>query len=154
MGTRVERAQSQTDLASKARSYQLLSEAVDGMDVTAVEETSRRVVDHVRNGNGPAFLEYRTYRFRAHSMFDAELYRDKSEVDEWKTRDPILALRKRLVEAGLADESMLAAVDVSVNDEVAKAVEYAERGSLEPVEHLLSDVYTPPGLGRELAARG
>src|SRR6516164_6597583 len=84
MGTRLERAQSQTDLATKARSYRIPADPVDGMDVRAVEEAARRAVDAVRRGDGPIFLDLRTYRFRAHSMFDAELYRDKSEVEQWK----------------------------------------------------------------------
>jgi pyruvate dehydrogenase E1 component alpha subunit len=145
MGTRLERAQSQTDLAAKARSYQMPAEPVDGMDVLAVEVAARRAVERVRRGDGPAFLELRTYRFRAHSMFDAELYRDKSEVERWKERDPIATFTASLKERALAADDLIAALDASVSDEVSQAVDFAESGTWEPVEHLLNDVYTPPG---------
>lgn len=143
MGTRLERAQSQTDLATKARSYRIPADPVDGMDVRGVEEAARRAVDAVRRGDGPIFLELRTYRFRAHSMFDAELYRDKSEVELWKQRDPIATLTTTLKERGLATDALLAAIDVSVWDEVDRAVHYAEEGAWEPVDDLLKDVYIP-----------
>jgi pyruvate dehydrogenase E1 component alpha subunit len=144
MGTRLERAQSQTDLATKAASsYLMASEAVDGMDVLAVEAATRRAVESVRRGDGPAFLEFRTYRFRAHSMFDAELYREKSEVEAWKQRDPIALLTTRLKERGEATDAVLAALEVSVSDEIEVAVRFAEDAGWEPVEDLLKDVYTP-----------
>ncbi len=143
MGTRLERAQSQTDLAAKARSYRIPAEAVDGMDVLAVESATRRAADAARRGEGPAFLECRTYRFRAHSMFDAELYRDKAEVEAWKPRDPITTFTSRLRERGEANDAILAALEASVADEIDLAVRFAEGGTWEPVEELLNDVYTP-----------
>jgi pyruvate dehydrogenase E1 component alpha subunit len=121
------------------------ADAVDGMDVLAVEAAARRAADAVRRGEGPTFLELRTYRFRAHSMFDAELYRDKSEVELWKQRDPIPALTAQLEAAGLVTDAALAAIDASVADEIELAVRFAEAGTWEPVEDLLTDVYTPPG---------
>jgi TPP-dependent pyruvate/acetoin dehydrogenase alpha subunit len=143
MGTRLERAQSQTDLALKARSYLIPAEAVDGMDVTAVETATARAADAVRRGDGPAFLEVRTYRFRAHSMFDAELYRDKSEVERWKTRDPIATFIAALKGGNIATDALIAALNVSISDEIERAVQFAEAGTWEPVEHLMNDVYTP-----------
>ncbi len=143
MGTRLDRAQSQTDLVSKARSYVMAAEPVDGMDALAVEAATTRAVDAVRRGEGPAFLEVRTYRFRAHSMFDAELYRDKSEVEAWKQRDPIATLTASLEERGFATDAAIAAIETSVSDEIGRAVQFAEAGTWEPVEDLLKDVYTP-----------
>jgi pyruvate dehydrogenase E1 component alpha subunit len=143
MGTRIERALSQTDVASKARTYGITAESVDGMDVVAVEAAARRAADTVRAEGGPFFLECRTYRFRAHSMFDAELYRDKAEVEEWKKRDPILLLRSQLATANALDEGAYAALDTEVEQEIARAVAFAEAGTWEPVEHLTRDVYTP-----------
>jgi pyruvate dehydrogenase E1 component alpha subunit len=143
MGTRLERAQSQTDLAAKARSYLMPAEPVDGMDVLAVEAAARRAAAAVRNGEGPAFLEFRTYRFRAHSMFDAELYRDKSEVEVWKQRDPITTFISHLQERGKAADAILGALNASVSDEIDVAVQFAEAGTWEPVDDLLKDVYTP-----------
>ena len=139
MGTRIERAQSQTDLTAKARAYRLPADAVDGMDVTAVEAAARDAADAVRRGDGPRFLDIRTYRFRAHSMFDAELYRDRAEVEEWRRRDPIAALTGRLEAQGVAT----GALDASVAAEVEQAVRFAEAGTWEPVENLMTDVYTP-----------
>jgi pyruvate dehydrogenase E1 component alpha subunit len=143
MGTRLERAQSQIDLAAKARGYLMPAESVDGMDVLTVEAATKRVAEAVRRGDGPAFLEFRTYRFRAHSMFDAELYRDKAEVELWKQRDPIATLTSSLTTRGLATDASVAELDASVASEVDLAVRFAEAGTWEPVENLLDDVYTP-----------
>lgn len=143
MGTRLDRAQSQIDLALKARSYLLPAEPVDGMDVLAVDAAVGRLAAQVRAGLGPAFLELRTFRFRAHSMFDPELYREKAEVELWKTRDPIAMLAGRLSRWGLAGEAALADFDTAVAAEVEDAVMFAEAGTWEPVEDLTKDVYTP-----------
>jgi pyruvate dehydrogenase E1 component alpha subunit len=142
MGTHVERAQSQTDLSAKARAYELPASAVDGMDVTAVEAVIDRACHAIRAGEGPQFVECRTYRFRAHSMFDAELYRDKAEVEQWRLRDPIEAFIGRLKAAGTRDDE-IAAIERAVADEIAACVAFADAGDWEPVEDLLKDVYTP-----------
>jgi pyruvate dehydrogenase E1 component subunit alpha len=143
MGTRLERAQAQTDLTAKARSYKMPASSVDGMDVLAVEAATTRAAAAVRRGDGPAFIEFRTYRFRAHSMFDAELYRDKSEVETWKRYDPLTTFIDRLEERGVTTDAVVRAIDTSVSDEIDLAVDFAERGTWEPVENLLGDVYTP-----------
>jgi pyruvate dehydrogenase E1 component alpha subunit len=153
MGTRLDRAQSQTDLTAKAHSYLIPAESVDGMDVRAIELATRRVADAVRRGGGPIFLELRTYRFRAHSMFDAELYREKSEVERWKARDPIATFTALLKERGLATDPQIDAIDVSVSEELDRAVQFAEGGSWEPVEDLLKDVSTP-GTPRRAGSNG
>ena len=143
MGTRIDRALSQTELAARARTYGMAAESVDGMDIVAVERAARQAVDSVRGGNGPFFLECRTYRFRAHSMFDADLYRDGAEVEEWKTRDPIALLRTRLQAAATVDDAAFARLDTEVQEEISHAAEFAEAGSWEPIEQLTRDVYTP-----------
>jgi pyruvate dehydrogenase E1 component alpha subunit len=150
MGTRIERALSETDLTAKARAYGIAADAVDGMDVVAVEAAARRAADAVRAGRGPFFLECRTYRFRAHSMFDAELYRDKVEVEEWKQRDPIARLRGQLVAADLLDDNAFAAIAAAVEQEIAHAAAFAESGTWEPADQLTRDVYTP----REVTSGG
>jgi pyruvate dehydrogenase E1 component alpha subunit len=150
MGTRIERALSLTNLMAKARTYGMLAASVDGMNVVAVEETARYAAEAVRAGRGPFFLECRTYRFRAHSMFDAELYRDKAEVDEWKQRDPLVLLRGQLAAAGLLDDNALATMAAAVEREIAQAVAFAESGTWEPVDQLTRDVYTP----REVTSAG
>jgi pyruvate dehydrogenase E1 component alpha subunit len=142
MGTALERSEADTDLCEKARSYKMPARSVDGMDVMAVMEATAQAAAEVRAGGGPQFLEFRTYRFRAHSMFDAELYRTKAEVEQWKPRCPILTLTNRLKAEGLIDDAALAAIEAEVADEIARAVAFAEAGSWEPVENLTRDVYT------------
>jgi pyruvate dehydrogenase E1 component alpha subunit len=143
MGTALARSQSQTDLCAKAAAYKIATQAVDGMDVVAVHQATRVAVEQVRAGQGPYFLEYQTYRFRAHSMFDPELYREKAEVEQWKERGPIHSYSAQLKAQGLLDEQVFLAIAAEVDGEVEAAVAYAEAGSLEPLEDLCRDVYTP-----------
>jgi pyruvate dehydrogenase E1 component alpha subunit len=145
MGTALTRHQAQPDLVRKAESQGLCAEAVDGMDVLAVEAATRRVAEAVRRGLGPHFLELRTYRFRAHSMYDPELYRTRDEVEQWKTRDPIAAFAARLRQWGLLTDADLGALEADMAAEIDQAVRIAEEGPWEPVEDLTRDVYTPSG---------
>lgn len=145
MGTALDRSESQTALTLKAASYQMPAWSVDGMDVVAVEEAAKMAIDSVRAGGGPYFLEFRTYRFRAHSMFDAELYRERSEVEEWKERDPIELFRDRLMGEGVLTEEVWRSMEGEVTVEVEAAVEYAEAADWEPVEDLERFVYSEVG---------
>jgi pyruvate dehydrogenase E1 component alpha subunit len=142
MGTALRRHQAQPDIRRKADAYGMSSEAADGMDVVAVEEATRRAAAHVRRGDGPFLLELRTYRFRAHSTADPELYRGKEEVAEWKRRDPIALFTARLRAMGLLGDADLAALESAAAGEVDEAVQVAEAGPWEPVEDLTRDVYT------------
>lgn len=142
MGTALERSESQTDIALKASGYAIAAWAVDGMDVLAVEESARRAVDAVRAGAGPHFLELRTYRFRAHSMFDPERYREKAEVERWMERDPIRMLRSALEAQGQLPSDEWSALQREVDEEVQAAIAFAEAGTLEPVEELTRFVYS------------
>lgn len=151
MGTHLTRHQAQTDIARKADIYGMPGEVVDGMDVRAVESATRRAADAVRAG-GPYLLEYKTYRFRAHSMYDAELYRGKEEVERWKERDPIKLFTARLRAEGKLGDADLAAMEQAVASEVADAVAFAEAGEWEPVSDLFRDVYTPAGIEAETAS--
>ena len=117
------------------------AEQVDGMDVVAVERAVRYAAEAVREGSGPRFLELMTYRFRAHSMYDAELYRDKHEVRRWKERDPIDLFDRRLREQGWLDDATRAALEGDVSAEVEAAVRFAEESPWEPLEDLERDVY-------------
>jgi pyruvate dehydrogenase E1 component alpha subunit len=141
MGTALRFSESETDIHRKAQSYRIPSEAVDGMDVVALETAARHAAAAIRAGDGPQFLECRTYRFRAHSMFDAELYRDKAEVEEWKKRGPILRFGKWLRENDLLHDADLQAIETEAAAEVDAAVAFAEAGTWEPVEDLTKDVY-------------
>jgi len=142
MGTALKRSESEIDLCLKATSYEIPAWPVDGMDVAACEEAAHRAVEAVRAGGGPYFLEFRTYRFRAHSMFDPQLYRDKREVEEWKKRDPILMFQARMQESGLLHDDDLKQIEEDVAAEIAKAIEFAEAGTWEPVEDLTKFVYS------------
>ena len=142
MGTRIDRALSQPDVRLKAEGYGLTAESVDGMDVLAVAEAVSRAADAVRHGNGPWLLELRTYRFRAHSMFDPELYRDKAEVDAWRLRDPLSLWEARLTAEGVLDPPAKAVLEAEVAREIALAVAFAEAGTWEPLTDLTKDVYT------------
>jgi pyruvate dehydrogenase E1 component alpha subunit len=144
MGTALERTHAVTDIAARAASYGLPAHAVDGMDVEAVAAAARSAVEHARAGRGPVFLELLTYRFRAHSMYDPDRYRDKAEIAEWRKRDPIDLYVNRLREdGGLTDED-LAAMEAAVAAEIDAAVAAAEEGPLEPVEELTQFVYSEP----------
>ncbi len=156
MGTALDRSESQTDMALKASAYEVSAWAVDGMDVLAVEEAARRAVDAVRAGGGPHFLELRTYRFRAHSMFDPELYREKAEVERWMERDPIALLRSALEASGELSADQWDAIEREVGAEIAAAVEFAEAGTLEPVDELTRFVYSErePAAGASRAPEG
>ncbi|MFF7844521.1 pyruvate dehydrogenase (acetyl-transferring) E1 component subunit alpha [Streptomyces ossamyceticus] len=140
MGTALERHEAQTDLAMRAASYGMVAWAVDGMDVEAVEHAARRAVEGIRTGTGPHFLELRTYRFRAHSMYDPDRYRQKAEVERWKERDPISLLTDRMRENGELGDRDLARIEQRVTDEIDHAVGAAEQAPEEPVEHLLHHV--------------
>ncbi|MBU6442288.1 MAG: pyruvate dehydrogenase (acetyl-transferring) E1 component subunit alpha [Alphaproteobacteria bacterium] len=140
MGTRLDFSESQTDIHAKAQSYRMASESVDGMDVVAVDAAASRALAAIRAGDGPQFLECKTYRFRAHSMFDPQLYRTKAEVEEWKTRDPIPRLANWMREAGMLHDRDAEKIEAEVTAEVDDAVAFAEAGAWEPVETLTRDV--------------
>jgi pyruvate dehydrogenase E1 component alpha subunit len=142
MGTAIERSESQTDLCTKAASYGVEAFAVDGMDVVAAYEGAKRAREKALAG-GPVFVEFRTYRFRAHSMFDPELYRDKAEVEQWKARGPIHTFTARLKAQGDLTEERFLELDTQVEAEVERAVAFAEAAGWEPVEDLTRDVYAP-----------
>jgi pyruvate dehydrogenase E1 component beta subunit/2-oxoisovalerate dehydrogenase E1 component len=141
MGTRLDLSESQPDIHLKAQSYNMPSEVVDGMDVVALAAAAHRAVAAIRNGDGPYFLECRTYRFRAHSMFDPQLYRDKAEVEAWKAKDPLLRFRTWLHEAHLLHDEALQAVEQAVDAEIEDAISFADAAQWEPVETLTEHVY-------------
>jgi pyruvate dehydrogenase E1 component alpha subunit len=142
MGTALSRSQSEIDIHKKAAGYNFNSSVVDGMDVCAVDTAVCAAVNALRNGEGPQFIELRTYRFRAHSMFDAELYRSKQEVEEWKLRCPIAALRTQLQMEGLITEADIEAFEADIEKEIGEAVAFAEGGTWESVADSMSTVYT------------
>jgi TPP-dependent pyruvate/acetoin dehydrogenase alpha subunit len=142
MGTALSRSESETDISLKAASFEMPAWPVDGMDVLAVETATKKAVTAVRSGGGPHFLEYRTYRFRAHSMFDPELYREKQEVEEWKKRDPIVTFTNLVKTQELVGAEDLSRFEKEIAEEIAKSVAFAEAGKWEAIEELTRFVYS------------
>jgi pyruvate dehydrogenase E1 component alpha subunit len=148
MGTALRLSESETDIQRKAACYQIASEAVDGMDVIAVEAAARRAVHAVRDSGKPYFLECRTYRLRAHSMFDAQLYRDKAEIEAWRQKEPILRFQGWLQSNHMVHPEEVSRIEAEIDAEIARAVAFAEAGTWEPVEQLTRFTYaesTDPG---------
>lgn len=136
MGVPLADSESQTEVYRKADAYRMASAQVNAMDPVQMAAAARRAVEQVRAGLGPYFLECRTYRFRAHSMFDTQAYRTREEVEDWKHRDPITRLRSWMSDNHQlgADES--AAIDSAIQAEIDTAVAFAEAGTLEPLDQL------------------
>ncbi|MBT8411335.1 MAG: pyruvate dehydrogenase (acetyl-transferring) E1 component subunit alpha [Octadecabacter sp.] len=152
MGSALARTESETDIHEKAAIYGIESYQVDGMDVVAVEATARKAVQRIRETGAPVFLECKTYRFRAHSMFDAQLYRDKAEIEEWRKKGPIVRFQEWLLTNRLIHPEDVDEIEARVASEIDAAVAFAEAGTWEPVEtltaHVLGDAVpfepTPP----------
>ena len=144
MGTALERYEAERDIAVKARAYHLDASVVDGMNAFEVQECVSRAAEKVRRGNGPVLLELRTYRFRGHSMFDAQLYRTKAEVEEWQKKGPIITLTTRLKSLGLMSEEDYQLLEQQARAEVESAVQFAEGADWEPVAELERFVYAEP----------
>jgi len=144
MGTALRYTESQQAIHEKAACYNIASELVDGMDVVAVEAAAMRAVDAIRERGRPYFIEAKTYRFRAHSMFDAQLYREKTEVQQWKQKGPLRRFVDWLTENELLHVDDLKRLEEEVAAEVAEAVAFAEAGEWEPVSELTRGVYAEP----------
>jgi pyruvate dehydrogenase E1 component alpha subunit len=142
MGTALRYHESNTNLTEKAASYNVKAVQVDGNDVLAVEQAAHEACDYLRSGKGPYFIEAITYRFRPHSMFDAELYREKSEVEEHKKRDPILLFTKYLKDQKMIQDEEIQAIEADVAAVVQHSVDFAENSPWEAVEDLTRFVYT------------
>lgn len=141
MGTSLETSESETNLAVKAASYEMPAWTVDGMDVLAVRDSTTRAVNSIRAGGGPVFLELRTYRFRAHSMFDPDKYRPVDEISAWKKRDPIVTFGATLLANGIMTKADIDDLHATAEAEVDDAVGFADEGTLEPLHGLFEHVY-------------
>ena len=114
---------------------------IGGMDVMKVYEAAKEAIDYVRQNSDPYFLEVDTYRFRGHSMGDPERYRKQEEVKKWQENDPIGIFRKHLIEKKIASAKALDEIDARVDEEVNKAVEFAETSPEPTMEDLFKDIY-------------
>lgn len=142
MGTAIAKEHARTELALRAASYGATAWPVDGMDVLAVHRAATQAVAAIRGGGGPVFLELRTYRYRAHSMYDPDRYRPKEEIARWRGRDPIDLLAARLRADGALTDVALAEIEAGVQAEIDAAIELAERAEDEPVADLTRFVYS------------
>ena len=141
MGTSVERTSNVRELYTLGEGYDMPAEPVDGMDVEQVHEAVKRAADRARAGEGPTFLEFKTYRFRGHSMSDPQKYRTKEEVEQWKSRDPLEMCRDRILTNGIATEAELDAIDARVKEKVEASVKFAEESPYPDPSEAFKDVY-------------
>ncbi len=144
MGTSVERTSNVHDLYKLGESYDIPSEPVDAMNVEAVHESVERAAKRARAGEGPTLLEFRTYRYKGHSMSDPQKYRSKEEVEEYKQRDPIEQVRHTILDKKIATEKDLAAIEEKVNAQVEESVKFAEESNYPDPSEALKDIYAEP----------
>lgn len=142
MGTAIKYTHASQDLEKRGHDYGIDSAVVNGMDILKVRAAANIAVEKIRTTGKPYFLVCNTYRFRAHSMFDAELYREKSEVEEWKKQDPITCFQTALINSDWLNDDIIKAIELKIEKEIQAAVDYAEAGKLEPVEQLSKYVYS------------
>lgn len=143
MGTALRFSHSVQELEKKGAAYGVESAKTNGMDLLEVKNSVEKATEYIKSTGKPYFLVCNTYRFRAHSMFDAQLYREKKEIDEWKKRDPILSFSNQLLKNELISPDDIDTIEDKVRAEVQKAVDFAEAGTFEPVEDLKKFVYSP-----------
>ena len=140
------RETAQPSIAVKAQAYGIAGVDVDGQDVLAVRAATAEAVERARRGDGPTLLGSETYRFLGHSRADPSAYRDKSEEERWRQRDPIALARDRLTASGVADE-WYDEVERAVANEITRAVEFAESSAPAGLDEVFSDIYATPLAG-------
>ena len=142
MGTSMKRSTKSTTLYSRGTAYGIPGEQVDGMDVLAVKAAGEKAVAHCRAGNGPYILEMMTYRYRGHSMSDPAKYRTREEVDKIRSeKDAIEHVRDLLLNAGLASDEDLKAIDREIKEAVNAAAEFAKESPEPALSELWTDIY-------------
>lgn len=141
MGTAWEYVSAVPQMATKAKAYDITAEVVDGQDVLAMYEVTKRAVEHCKAGKGPYFIEAMTYRFRGHSMADPETYREKEEVEQRRDEDPIILFRDQLLEFNKAEQSDFDAIDQAIEDEIERAIKFADESSFPDPSTIHDHVY-------------
>ena len=144
MGTSVKRTSNVHELYTLAEAYDMPSEPVDAMNVEEVHDAVSRAAERARAGEGPTLLEFRTYRYKGHSMSDPQKYRTKEEVEQYKQRDPIEQVRATILGKKMATEADLAAIEQKVNAQVEESVKFAEESKFPEVEEAMRDIYAEP----------
>ncbi|PWI34144.1 pyruvate dehydrogenase (acetyl-transferring) E1 component subunit alpha [Vibrio albus] len=143
MGTALALSESETNIAKKARYYGIETAQVDGMNVVDIEAAASTAVDYVREQQRPYFIECQTYRFRGHSSFDTQLYRDKEEIAQWEEKGPVKQLIQWLRKNNHFQDQELSAIETKIAQEISDAMAFAETGEWEPVEQLARFVNSP-----------
>lgn len=141
MGTSVKRTSNVTDLYTLAEAYDMPSEPVDAMKVEDVHKSVEKAAKRARKGDGPTFLEFRTYRYKGHSMSDPAKYRTKEELEEYKNQDPIEQVKQTIIKNKWATEDELKEIDKEIKDQVQKAVDFAEESPWPEASEAYTDNY-------------
>jgi pyruvate dehydrogenase E1 component alpha subunit len=141
MGTSVKRTSNVTELYTLGDAYDMPSEPVDAMNPEDVHDAVARAADRARAGEGPTLLEFRTYRYKGHSMSDPQKYRTKDEVEEYKQKDPIEVVRKKILDKKMATEKELDAIDQKIAGQVDESVKFAEESKYPDASDALKDTY-------------
>jgi len=141
MGTSLERTTAQTDIYKLGLPYGIPSSAVDGMDPAAVHKAMDEACQRARAGEGPTFLEMRTYRYKGHSMSDPQKYRTKEELESYKAKDPIELVKHTIISEGYADDKWFETIDAKIKAEVEEAVKFSEESPWPEASELYTDVY-------------
>lgn len=141
MGTSVQRTSNVTDLYTLADSYDMPSAPVDGMSVEAVHLAVEEAAERARKGDGPTLLEFRTYRYKGHSMSDPAKYRSKEEVEEYKQRDPVEVVKNKILKEKMATQKDIDAIEERVGAIVEESVKFAEESNYPDPSEALKDVY-------------
>lgn len=141
MGTSAKRTSTVNDIHKMGLAYDMPNSSVDGMDVESVHEAMKKAADHVRSGEGPYFLEIKTYRYRGHSVSDPAKYRTKEELNSYKDRDPINSLEQTLLEKGIVDQTWIDEMQQTIKTEINEAVEFADESPFPDASELYTDNY-------------
>lgn len=142
ISSRIDKAMAVENVSDRAASYAIDRKIADGNNVFTVYETAKKAVEYVRSGNGPMFLEYKTYRQRGHFEGEPEVYRSKEEIKEWLTKDPIKNCEKTILEKKLLTEAEINEIKTGVEQTIDEAVKYAADSPFPPVASAVKDVYT------------
>jgi pyruvate dehydrogenase E1 component alpha subunit len=154
MGTAMHRVSAMTEIYKRGEAYGIRSEQVDGMDVIEVQKAVDRALKLIRSGEGPFFLEALTYRYRGHSMADPEMYRDKTEIQSWREKDPITTFAAVLVKSGQFSEEEVEEVWTQVDEVIAAAAQFAEESPFPDISTLMDHMYAPSPLDNLAAQSG
>ncbi len=133
----------------RAEGFGIPAESVDGNDVLAVYEATRRAVERGRTGEGPTMIETMTFRMRGHAEHDDQRYVPRELIEKWAARDPIDRYRACLLDRGVMDAKAIEAMDAEVEKEISEGLERAEQGDMPPPERALENVYHDQPLARD-----